>query len=148
MWNVLRHQIRAYVENLKKQRDNKRAGPQIHIKRTRAEIMINQGLGKPPLVYPARVVLNDLRPVGIFLFTTAAFPLNQAVAFTMEEPKRFYVNGRIRSCQTLILDRKVISEENYQYRVGIEFEFQSKAEVESVRRYCDEIYQDIYKKAA
>ncbi|MGZ3698844.1 MAG: hypothetical protein ACXWPM_09695 [Bdellovibrionota bacterium] len=147
MWNPLKHQIRNYVNYKQKKKEKSRELPSLHIKRTRAELMIQEGLGRS-VVSPARVILNDLTPKGIFLFTTNQLPIGQALSLTMEDPKRFYVRGHVISCQTVIMDRRVISEENYQYRVGIVFDFQSSEESDAVQAYCEELYAEIYPLAA
>lgn len=139
MWNVLRHQIRSYVEAKKKQKDAAVARPTLHMKRTGAEILVQRNAMEQGVVVKARVVLNDLTAAGVHTFSAQQIVVGSSVALTMEEPKRFYVRGKVISCQTVMLDQRVITQQTYPYRIAIEFTFQSDKERAEVQRYYEEI---------
>lgn len=122
----------------------------LHIKRTKAEIVLTEGLSMvgTGTSVPARVVLNDMSPKGLYLFASEQLALGQQIQLTLEEPRRFFAHGKVVSCQNIVMDRRVISEHQFPYRVGIEFLFRNDAERQAVLQYCQEILGDFLKEAA
>lgn len=84
----------------------------------------------------ARVMLNDLSPKGVGLFSPIAIQPGQEVQLTIEEPKRFFVRGKIAWCQEYDANSHVLSRDPYSFRIGIEFEFTSAEEERQVREHC------------
>jgi hypothetical protein len=142
MWEVPRYRIRRYLRQLRKTRaeGKKPERPVFHIKRTQAEITVLEGFAAPKKVVQACVVLNDLTPSGLLLFSSEPFYPGQRINLTLESPKLFYARGHITACKHMSLHQHVVGEHTYPYRVAIRFEFGSHEEELSVRRYCQEIY--------
>jgi hypothetical protein len=111
----------------------------IHIKRVHAELRTASIPGQTPTVATARIVLNDISPFGVGLFTEIPFTLGQEIALTFEHPKRAFVRGKILWCEEMIRGGKVLSVETYKYRIGIQFKFQSKEDEAAIRTFCEEI---------
>jgi Tfp pilus assembly protein PilZ len=137
MWQAPNQRLRAIAAQ--RERDRRRGRRPFHIKRVQAEVKAVGGLHVAQTVAAARVLLNDLSPKGIGLFSSAPMMVGQEVALTLEEPKRFYVRGKIVWCQELDGGTHVLSEKKFTYRIGIEFVFQSATEEQSVRAYCEEL---------
>ncbi len=130
-----------------KKRDG-RKNRRFHIKRVNAEIKALATLHAPATVAQARLVLNDLGPHGLGLFASAAMLVGQEISLTIEDPKRFYVRGRIAWCQEYDADTHILTDYPYHFRVGIEFMFETEEEETQVRNFCEEIARDyLYGKA-
>lgn len=142
MWEVPRYRIRRYLRQLRKTRaeGKKPAKPNFHIKRTRAEIKIIEGFATSRTIIQACVILNDLSPVGLMLFSPEPFQPGQKINLTLESPKLFYAKGHVTACKHMTLHQHVFGEEMFSYRVAIKFDFNSPDEEIAVRRYCQEIY--------
>src|SRR5262245_9491877 len=120
MWDIPNYRIRALM---RKQRRALVGAKRLdlHLKRTKAEIHIPDKVpSKRGKLVPARVVLNDFTPRGLFLFSSEQLILGTQIELTIYEPHQFYVKGRIVACQTLILDKKIISAQDFPYRIGVE----------------------------
>jgi hypothetical protein len=140
MWGVPRYRIRAYVEGKKKarQRGPARSRNTFHLKRVRAEIAVLEGIARPTLVAPCRILLNDMTPSGILAFAQQQFVPGQKVAITLDAPRRFFVRGYVVACNRISMDTHVITGEPYEFRLAIRFYFESIAERDAVRAYCEE----------
>lgn len=111
----------------------------MHIKKVKAEIRLIQTSEQPTQATEARVVLNDLNPLGMGIFSSEPLLVGQEIAITLTDPKRVYLRGRIVWCQEFDIDSHVISQNNFHYRAGIKFTFTSKEEEDAVRQYVDEM---------
>lgn len=139
MWDSSSRGFRSFFKKPKRTQ-TKDPRNVLHLKRTHAELLIHQSMSLlPPIVVQCQVVLNDLSPNGVYVFCTSALPVGQKIQMTLEEPKRFFSRGKILSCQMMILDRKVISQQSYPFRIHVEFEFESETDRDTVRQYCEEI---------
>ncbi len=136
MWQAPSQRSRALAHQKRKERDRYRQ--QFHVRRVRAEIKVSE-----PMVQStrsaARVVLNDVTPNGLGLFSEHPVMPGQEVAITLEEPKRFYVRGRVTWCQEYECNTHVLSQTSFRYRVGIEFIFETPEEQAAVEAYCIEL---------
>jgi hypothetical protein len=111
---------------------------QLRLKRVRAEVKILGSLNAPP-VTEVRLFLNDISADGLGLFSGAPMMVGDEIALTMEEPKRFYVRGRIIACVEQNANSKVVSQSAPSYRVTIQFTFDGSAEREQVKLFCEDI---------
>jgi Tfp pilus assembly protein PilZ len=136
MWQAPSQRARTQAKKREKTRKI------FHLKRVQAEVKTVGGLGVPSTVTLARVILNDLTPKGIGLFTSSPMMVGQEIALTIEDPKRFYVRGRIVWCQEVANVNKVLSEHPFSYRIGIEFVVGSPEERQAIKTYCEELSRD------
>ena len=141
MWDVPRYRIRAYVRALKRARAARKQPREfeLHVKRVRAEVRIVEGFASKTEASPGRMILNDMTPLGTYVFTRTPFREGQVLEVTINEPKLFYVKGRVICCERINPDSVVLSEDPVPYRVAIAFTFQSLYEREMVRSFCHEI---------
>src|SRR5258707_370967 len=93
-----------------------------HLRRTTAQIKMSGPGGE---IVNARVVLNDFTAEGVELFSATPLNQGQEVSLTMEEPKRFYTKGKIVWCDRAEQSGKIISIEKFNFRVRIQFVFES-----------------------
>lgn len=137
MWQAPNQRVRAIASAKKREKERNRRP--IHIKRVQAELKVVGTINTTPHITQARVLLNDLSPKGLGLFAANPIMVGQQIALTIEEPKRFYIRGRVIWCQEHDADSHVLSPTPYSYRIGIEFVFESREEEQQVAAYCDEI---------
>lgn len=92
---------------------------------------------------PVRIVLNDLTPVGIHLFSRDPLPQGFEILISMSDPKRIDLHGRVMSCQLYNLNSKVIDSQGlpYRYRMRVEFQFATPSEKTSVQEFVTELLQ-------
>lgn len=121
----------------------------IHVKRALAELRVVRADGGNPIVQEVRMVLNDLTPIGIGLFTNRSMPQDLEVVFVLLEPARFEVRGRIAWCQPANMGSHVLSQNAFDYRVGVRFCPENKAEEEKIKAFCADLAKNmLYRKAA
>lgn len=146
MWQAPSQRLRALVSSKRREKDRLRRP--LHFLRTRAEIKIPD-LNGDAIIVDARVILNDISPKGVGLFSTQALLPGQDVAITLEEPKRIYLKGRIVWCQEHDVESHVLSESRYSYRIGIAFVFETPEEFQAVQHYCEVLQKEhIHRKAS
>jgi hypothetical protein len=121
-----------------------------HIKRVTAEMRLVQGAGSlvPEAPIKVRLLLNDLSPKGVGLFSTSALQAGQEVALMLSEPSMIYLRGKVSYCQEHEANTHIIAETPFAYRMGIQLIFESPAEEEAVRKYCDDVLRELMPSAA
>ncbi len=147
MWDVPRYRIRAYVRALKRARSARKGSGdfEMHLKRAKAQVRIIEGFASKTAPTPARMILNELTPLGTYVFTRSPFREGQIIEVTLSEPKLFYVKGRVLSCEKINSDSVILSDDPVPYRVAIAFTFQSMYEREMVKMFIHELkLQELY----
>ncbi len=147
MWQAPSQRARALAITKKRERDRNRHV--FHIKRVWAEIKINTPIQEQPPISKVRVVLNDFSPTGVGFFAQHPLMVGQELAFTLEEPCRLYVKGKVIWCQEFDVDSHVLSSSSFSYRMGIRFVFESPEEAKAMKGFCDQLAKDhLYLRAA
>jgi hypothetical protein len=138
MWDVPEAKIRAYVERMTKAREERQKSQQkIHFSRIAANIIVNDD---QQTVISARVILNELYPRKMFLFTTTPLTPGSECFVMIPEPHWLYIKGRVGTCHEMLFGGRVISSENaFKYRMAVEFEFGNADEERLIREYCAEL---------
>ncbi len=126
---------RARANAAAKKRERDRKLPRMHLKKVRAEIKAVGGFSSG--VKEVQVVLSDISPKGVGFFSSGKLEIGETIALTLDEPKRFYVKGRVAWCQEYDATSHVLSTSPQSYRIGLEFFFDSEEEEAEVRSYCD-----------
>jgi hypothetical protein len=143
MWEVPRYRIRRYLRKIRKARAEALHEPKpvFHLKRTKAQVAILEGLASHKSVIRASIILNDLNPAGLMLFTDQPLYPGQRVGLTIDAPQLFYARGTVTVCKNIDLQRHIYGENTFSYRVAVKFDFHSAEEQRAVARYCQEIYR-------
>jgi hypothetical protein len=131
MFSVPTYRIRAHLQGVKrsqKEREKARNRNPLHFKRTEGEIRLSQNFDDDLVVINCRVILNDLSPERIFVFSEKPIAVGQAVSLTIQDPKRLFFIGRVVSCKSLPVHRGIVSSHKYEYRIAIRFEFANAKE--------------------
>ncbi len=148
MWNVLRHQIRNYVQNMKKG-GKEDGGFSLTLKRVPIQLAIQESLTAPVKIIWGFVALNDVVAKGLYAFTTDPLNKDTVVSLTMEDPRRFFAKAKVISCQNVHVESRVISEFRFSYRLALEYDPQSEDEREGQKQFADEISANfLHKKKA
>jgi hypothetical protein len=146
MWQAPNQRIEA-IKNAKKRQQDRLNRP-LHIKRVRAEIRLvphkethaqATTQGENGQAIEARVMLNDLSPHGIGIYSKEKMVVGQKVQITLDEPKRITVTGSVVWCQEQRTGGAIISTQAHNYRVGVKFQFASPEEEKTFMDYCIEI---------
>jgi hypothetical protein len=122
------------VASRRKKREKARKS--LHFRRVTAQIKITGGNS---CVHDVRVILNDLSPKGLGLFSPVNLHVGQEVAITLEKPRRFYVKARVVYSHPLEGAGKVITDCAFGHRVGLEFVLDSPEEAQAVTEFCEEM---------
>lgn len=109
--------------------------PQKHLQRTTAQLQI-RSTGE---VLNGRVFLHDLTPDGVGLFLTEPVGFGEDVFLVLEYPKHLFVRAQVVWCNLYRRSSRVISVENYQYRAGVKFQFDTETDQLLVTRYFEEL---------
>ncbi len=140
MWEVPRYRVRAYIRKKQKAKtqvsSDLKSGPRLHLRRVRAQIKIVEGLAILEKAFQARVLLNDFGQTGLRLFSSERLRPGQDIVIALDRPKEFYVRARVLWCFDAPRSGRVLSESNFNYRVGVEYLFSSSNEEASVKEYC------------
>lgn len=140
MWQSPSQRIRAIAATKRKLHGAK--GNKIHIKRVRADIKLMSTLGVPG-IWEIRIVLNDLTPLRVELYSPKPIQQGEEVAITLEYPKRIYLRGVVSWCQEHCVDSHIISTVDFSYRIGIRLIFQSQEEETTVKSFYDELMKNV-----
>lgn len=116
--------------------DPSQSNPFLHLKRTPAELVSDQGEGQAKIIIPVMIVLNELNPRGVSLFSQSAFVGEEILSFNIPSLKSFFIKGRVVACKELAINPSILSERAYPYRVELEFIFENESEVKAVLDYC------------
>ncbi|MBY0471587.1 hypothetical protein K2X30_10510 [bacterium] len=150
-WEVPNYRARAYLKARRRIRQRiedtralKRAESKksLHVHRTRAQIKVTEKNGTSTQFLPARVILNDLRPESLRLFTSVPVQQGQLITLTIEHPRNFYVQARVVWCKNMPTGTPILTEMPYLYRLQLEFVFKTHSEKNSVKNYCEEIFSN------
>lgn len=111
--------------------------PFAHLKKTPAELIFDEGVGRPKTIFHAMVVLNELTPDGIHLFSESNFQGNQELTLNIPSLRNFFIKGKVISCNETPVNPGIMAVRTFHYRIELAFIFQSDAEREAVREYCN-----------
>ncbi len=118
----------------------------LHIHRVEAEIQLampanyspppGEVVQEEPSIH-TRLLLNDMTQTGVGLYSPIPFLPGQEIVIRLQEPRPFFLRGRIVWCREYSLKTNILSADPFNYRVGIRFVFESLEEERMVNSYCD-----------
>ncbi len=111
----------------------------IKILRARGEIKSSTGLGQPTTIIPIKLVLTDFRPKGVEVFAKEPLPLGRDVSITIHGPHQFFSKGRIVAKQEIVPDGKVLRNDHFNFRLGIQFTFDNKEQEAATASFAADI---------
>ena len=114
----------------------------IQLLRIDAKLRTYNAFNEPTGFLPVRLVLSDIAPSGVLLFSRVPLSNNDLVAMSVEHPLNFYIRGRVIGSQLMRESRLILSPDAFVYRIAIKFEFTSAAEAKNVRQLCQRIFEE------
>lgn len=132
MWQQPNHNRAAAEIRRRKKKQQAKQKSGLHIRRVSAQIQ-----GAATDMARVRVLLNDLSPHGLEIFSPQALTPGNEVEITLEHPKLLFVKARVLFSDHYNSSSRVISQQPYPYRVGIVFLFQSEQEEKDVREFLE-----------
>lgn len=97
-----------------------RLRPRLHIKRWEILVEIKEPGQTETKKIEGRISLTDFGPLGACVFTNFAVTIDSEVTFTFPEPEPTLFKGKIIYCHEHNLNRKVLSDSAFRFRIGIE----------------------------
>jgi hypothetical protein len=107
-----------------------------HLTRVTAQLIYDEGIGKPKTATPAAVVLNEVTPTGILLFSKAKFAREQQLTLNIPGIRNFYIKGKVVACKEMPLSAGLVFAQSFGYRIELKWIFRSEAERAAVQEYC------------
>lgn len=141
MWNAPLNNNKNRFLAAQRKREQEKMAPKLHLRRVRGEIKTVGDLSSP-VQTEARVILSDIFPDEMAFFVDQSFDHGQILALTMDDPKRFYVRGKVTKCEKHDVNTHIIQENTFSYRISIEFVFENEEERAEVRKFCEQIMSE------
>ena len=142
MWEVSKFRVRAHLDAQKRARDRKESGVNLlNLRRVEAELKVVDNAGHASAAFGVRVLLNDLSPLGVRVFSTQPLVVGQKVCVTWGGFEQFQATGRVIACLEATVSGRILSNSQFPHRIAIEFIFTTKEEQENIRKYCFDVAQ-------
>ena len=130
------------LKALNARQKQKGGGSAIQVKRVGAEIQSAAPLAlgqkrEPP--FSARVLLNDLTAESVQIYVTRNMFQGEELSLNLQQPRRFYVKGKVLWCRESEASGRVITAVRYTHRICLQFVFDSPEEAAEARKFADEI---------
>ena len=105
--------------------------------------LIDINVDMPPLaeekIFKGKTVLAEIGMDRIFFFTNKLFTEGQSIVIKFEIPKTFIMNADVHYCRPFNLKSRVISQNNFQYRVMAKFSFLKEGERALLRQFLKSV---------
>lgn len=149
MWQAPNQRAGA-AYNAKKRQQERNRKP-FRLRRVRAEVRLippektiaqaesESAIGE---LREARVILNDLSPGGIGIYAPGPMYPGDKIRITLTEPRKIAVEGRVIWCQNQGFGNHVISEQSFNYRVGVQFIFDTEESRQAFVQFCEDLRQN------
>lgn len=92
-----------------------------------------------------KAVLAEIHMDKMFLFSNCSYTEGQSIVIQFCIPKMFMINADVVYCRPFNLKSRIISENNYNYRVLIKFSFIRNGERAILRQFIQSIEPDVQK---
>lgn len=96
-------------------------------------------------IFSGTLILSELEMDHMYFFTNKQFTVGQSVVVEFMIPKRFSVNVNVAYCRAFNLKSRIISNQNYRYRVAAKFTFLKEGERTLLRQFIKSIEPEIQK---
>lgn len=86
-----------------------------------------------------KTVLSEINMERMFFFTNKAFSEGQSIVIQFNIPKTFIMNADVLYCRPYNIKSRIISENNYRYRVVVKFSFLKDGERALLRQFLQSV---------
>jgi hypothetical protein len=108
----------------------------MRLKRSDAQLILTDDQGMPRFRVQTMLILNDMGPLKVTVFSPTPFARDQTVVFNIPNIRNFLARGRVAACKEVPLNPGILSQHTYRYRIEIDFEFASEIEQQLVENFC------------
>ncbi|NDD91924.1 hypothetical protein EBZ37_07555 [bacterium] len=105
-----------------------------HLKRVSARIQYGCQ------IFDARILLNDISPEGLRLFSSLPVVPGDRVDITLLEPRTLAVKGLVVERFAPMRQGHILSSRSYPHRLSVRFEFSSEDERLAVAEFVNELF--------
>ncbi len=106
----------------------------------------------PPLsedkIFKGKTVLAEIGMDRIYFFSNKKFTEGQSIVIKFEIPKTFIMNADVLYCRPFNLKSRVISENNFQFRVMAKFSFLKEGERALLRQFLKSVEPEVQTQTA
>jgi hypothetical protein len=120
-----------------KKRSNERMSRPLHIRRVDIGIKIPSPEGERASV--VRMLLSDISPKGLCLYTSVALTPGQEISLSMVEPQPFELKAQVAWCQAQPSAHHILSANPFLYRAGVVLEFSSPEQMQAFASFCQKM---------
>lgn len=92
-----------------------------------------------------KTVLSEINMEKMFFFCNKAYTEGQSIVIQFVIPKMFHINADILYCRPFNLKSRIISQNNFNYRVLVRFTFLKEGERALLRQFIQSIEPDLSK---
>src|SRR5690606_30804723 len=93
------------------------------------------------------LILSELEMDHMYFFTNKQYTVGQSIVVEFMIPKRFSVNLDVIYCRAFNLKSRIISNQNYRFRVAAKFTFLKEGERTLLRQFIKSIEPEVQKQA-
>ena len=99
-------------------------------------------------IFSGTLVLAELEMDHLYFFSNRQFTPGQSIVIEFLIPKKFSMNVDIAYCRAFNLKSRIISNQNYRYRVAAKFTFLKEGERTLLRQFIKSVEPEVQKQAA
>ncbi len=125
----------------KKRTDRTRNRIPVQMKRIRGELRLVASPA-PATVVQVRVILNDLSPRGVGLFSQSALQAGQEIELSFEDPIALKLHGRVVWSHEHQVGSHILSQTPFTHRAGVQFLFKDAEQEATLKRLCEDLIRD------
>lgn len=99
-------------------------------------------------LFSGTLILAELEMSHLYFFTNKQFTVGQSIVVEFMIPKKFSLNLDVAYCRAFNLKSRIISSQNYRYRVAAKFTFLKEGERTLLRQFIKSVEPDVKKHVA
>ncbi len=96
-------------------------------------------------LFSGTLILAELEMSHLYFFTNKQFTVGQSIVVEFLIPKKFSLNLDVSYCRAFNLKSKIISSQNFRYRVAAKFTFLKEGERTLLRQFIKSVEPDVKK---
>ncbi|MGZ3688430.1 MAG: PilZ domain-containing protein [Bdellovibrionota bacterium] len=140
MWQAPSSKVRSGSASSKRRQRERYRRP-LHLRRVDGQLKTVTQSDASPVATDARVLLNDLSPKGVGLFSPTKLGVAQEILLVLNEPRKMEIRGKVAWCQHHNPNSHILSANSFSWRLGIEFHFKDEAEQKAMEEFCEELFK-------
>lgn len=98
-------------------------------------------------LFSGTLILSELEMDHLYFFTNKQFTVGQSIVLEFLIPKKFSINVDVAYCRAFNLKSRIISSQNYRFRVAAKFTFLKEGERTLLRQFIKSVEPEFQKQA-